>query len=78
MTTVPADQWRSSFPGIPWDDPLDVSVMRGDGSVMTVLACRICIADVGLKAQDILSRAPGLAVFEAPDDFYDHLATRHP
>lgn len=78
VTTVTQAQWRESFPDIPWDDPIDVSVMRADGSVLTVLACRLCIADVGLKAQDILTRAPGLAVFETPDDFYDHLATRHP
>jgi hypothetical protein len=72
-----AAHWRESFPEIPWDEPIDVTVMRGDGTALHVLACRICIADVGLKAADILAGADGLAVFEAPDDFLDHLGTVH-
>jgi hypothetical protein len=72
-----ATQWRESFPSIPWDDPLTVTVMKADGTLVNVLACRLCIADLGLKADDILNRPEEIAVFEAPDDFIEHLATVH-
>jgi hypothetical protein len=72
-----AAHWRESFPEIPWDDPIPVTVIREDGSPLSVLACRICIADVGLKAQDIIHGVEGLAIFEKPDDFIEHLAVEH-
>jgi hypothetical protein len=75
MTT--AAHWRESFPEIPWDEPIEVTVLRSNGYELNVLACRICIADVGLKAQDIIHGVEGLAVFEKPDDFIEHLAVTH-
>lgn len=75
MTT--ASQWRESFPEIPWDEPIEVTVVRSeDNEMVRVLACRICIADVGLKAQDILG-GEAMSVFEDPDDFIEHLAVAH-
>src|SRR5262249_1391450 len=72
-----AQQWRESFPDIPWDDPIPVTVMKADGKTVSVLACRICIADQGLKAQDIIGGKEGTAVFAAPDAFFEHLLSAH-
>ena len=72
-----AAEWRESFPMIPWDEPLPILVWREDGSPLSVLACRFCIADLGLKAQDITQGTPDTAVWEKPDDFLEHLATVH-
>jgi hypothetical protein len=63
---------------IPWDEPIEVTVVQEDGRLRRVLACRFCIAEVGLKAAEILDPAmEGLAAWETPGGFLEHLVTQH-
>jgi len=61
------EQLEQKFPRIKWREPLRVASPQGVG-----LACRFCIARVGLKAPDI----PALP--QTIHEFHSHMRTYHP
>ena len=60
------------YPGIPWREPISVrSFDRDHAGDVDVLACRVCVATVGLRAAEVLAAAH--AGLPLPDGtFADH------
>jgi hypothetical protein len=65
------------YPGIPWREPLTATVVpetnreRWEG-----FACRVCIAEKGLRGADVLAGQSD-AAFETEEEFRAHFAARH-
>lgn len=71
------EEFRESFPWIPWDDPVKLTVVAEDGRVLVFWGCRFCIAAKGLKAQEMLREAENLAAWEKTDGFIEHMTIIH-
>jgi len=69
---VTDEQLRTAFPAIHWDTPIKIVIADG----LEGWACRYCIAQVGLKAQDVIDGA-ALAFFRLPVEVLVHLAREH-
>jgi hypothetical protein len=80
---------RERFPEIPWDQPVDIQVLRptsefeSEGNVLVVSpatitrwVCRYCIAMRGVKAADLLANTVAFA-FELRDDALNHIEVVH-
>lgn len=57
---------ETHWPGIKWRDPIKCSAPQGSG-----LGCRLCIARLGLKAEEV----PYL--FQDREEFDRHFAVTH-
>jgi hypothetical protein len=67
MTTL---DLLKSFPSIPWREPLLVS--RDDLPETQHYTCRICMAQKGLRGQDV-PRLP-----KTPEEVVEHIHAAHP
>lgn len=70
MTGLSDDVLRLSYKQIPWDKPMPVTVIGGDGKERFV--CRYCVAQKGLRAADV----PVSGMTHA--GCLDHIAQEHP
>lgn len=57
------DRWRERFPWVKWEEP---AIVEGIGEGR--LACRVCIAQIGLKAVDVDHR-----LFDRREQFDRHM-----
>jgi hypothetical protein len=70
MTTEEYDNWiEREYPALPWRKPILVQTPRVSG-----LACRLCVARLGLRAEEI---ATSPYVFPTPEEFDAHIRTVH-
>lgn len=65
------DELEQRFPEIPWREPVAIRV----GEIET-WACRVCIANVGLRGQDVLDGTAASA-FETRGEFMAHWQDEH-
>ena len=71
---------KRSFPGIPWDQPVLISIRGNEHSLtptLEVWACRYCVALHGLKAQDVLANRVPEQAFKTRADALDHVDRVH-
>jgi hypothetical protein len=64
------EELEQRFPEIPWREPVAIRV----GEIET-WGCRVCIANVGLRAQDVVERKA--AAFETRGEFLAHWQDEH-
>jgi hypothetical protein len=60
------------WPNIPWRTPIPVSTFAPDGSPVHRFACRICIAEKGMKPFEVDSLPTSF------EDVFIHIFTEHP
>lgn len=58
------ERWRLDFPWIDWSEPITVATVGSEGR----LACRVCIAELGLKAGELDGR-----LFDDREQFDEHM-----
>lgn len=79
---ISAHALREAWPDIPWDEPVFITVVNPHGPDVSVIGCRICIAQIGIKAADILNVLDDpdseLSVWREPEGFIEHMQTAHP
>jgi peroxiredoxin family protein len=64
-----------AFPWIDWDVPIEITVYNKADERVHVFACRLCIAKLGIRSEDIL--AGRSEAWENPSGFMEHMATVH-
>jgi len=66
-------RFEKQFPDLPWRTPLPISVPGpGPGGLIRRFGCRICIAEHGIKSDDVLNLPKSWS-----ESFF-HIFTAHP
>jgi len=68
MKSLTDDDMVTLWPVVPWLEPLPVRLVDG---CLSGLACRLCIARNGFKAEDIAK------TFQTEDQFAEHMLIVH-